>query len=271
MKFFEFGKEHKKLMVLLHGGGVSYLGILPTAEYIAQKFHVVLVAYDGFNPSEPKKEFISVKHEAEQIAEYIINNYGGKIDVLYGISYGCRILCEVIRDKRLTITTTIADGFSTREYPDIKSEWGKDLYCFFFTGMFFVIMGRAGKLRKKFLAKITRRTYDEAEKLLYTKATWKSWKNQDYCLIGQKTDFEAFKNTDMHIWYGINSTVERRLARDIKQWQDAGYAFSLKIFKNVGHGGLAGEHTDRFLKEVMKAHLRSLEKASVDSGKNREN
>ena len=32
MKFFEFGKEHKKLMVLLHGGGVSYLGILPTAE-----------------------------------------------------------------------------------------------------------------------------------------------------------------------------------------------------------------------------------------------
>lgn len=247
-------------MVMLHGGGVSYLGVVPIAEYVSQKFHVVLVAYDGFNPSEPEKEFISVMDEAEQIAGYILKNYGGKIDVLYGVSYGCRILMEVLRDKRLTITTTIADGFSTRDYPDIKSEWGKDLYCFFFTGFFFVIMGRAGKLRKKFLAKITGRTYEGAERLLYTKATWNSWRNQDRCLIGRKTDFGAFKNTDMHIWYGINSTVERRLARNIRQWKDAGYAFSLKIFRDVGHGGLAGEHTDRFLREVMKAHLHSLEK-----------
>lgn len=64
----------------------------------------------------------------------------------------------------------------------------------------------------------------------------------------------------MHIWYGINSAVERRLARDILQLREAGYVFSLKIFKDVGHGGLAGEHPDRFLAEVMKAHRHSLQK-----------
>lgn len=138
-------------MVMLHGGGVSYLGVVPIAEYVSQKFHVVLVAYDGFNPSEPEKEFTSVMDAAGQIAGYILKNYGGKIGVLYGVSYGCRILMEVIRDKRLTITTTIADGFSTRDYPDIKSEWGKDLCCFFFTGFFFVIMGRAGNCVKNSL------------------------------------------------------------------------------------------------------------------------
>ena len=37
MKFFEFGKEHKKLMVMLHGGGVSYLGAVPVAEYVSKK------------------------------------------------------------------------------------------------------------------------------------------------------------------------------------------------------------------------------------------
>ncbi|MCM1164394.1 MAG: alpha/beta hydrolase [Lachnospiraceae bacterium] len=260
MKFFEFGKEHKKLMVMLHGGGVSYLGAEPVAEYMAKKFHVVLVAYDGFNPSEPETEFVSAMHEANQIAEYILENYGGKIDVLYGVSYGCRVLLEVLRDERLTITTTIADGFPTRDYPDIKSELGKELYCFFFTGIFYVIMGRAGKQRKKFLAKITGRTYEEAERLVYTKATWKSWKNQDYYLIGRKTDYETFKRTDMYVWYGINSSAERKIAKNIQKLQDAGYAFTLKIFKDVGHGGLAGEQTDRFLKEVMKAHLKSLEK-----------
>ena len=35
MKYFEFGQEHSELMVILHGGGVSYLGMLPTAKKLA--------------------------------------------------------------------------------------------------------------------------------------------------------------------------------------------------------------------------------------------
>ena len=46
MKYFEFGKKNKELMILLHGGGTSYLGVLPTAKKIAEKYHVVLLAYD---------------------------------------------------------------------------------------------------------------------------------------------------------------------------------------------------------------------------------
>ena len=64
MKYFEFGKENKELMVLLHGGGTSYLGVLPTAKKIAERYHVILVAYDGFNPSEPETEFQSLAYEA---------------------------------------------------------------------------------------------------------------------------------------------------------------------------------------------------------------
>lgn len=59
MKYFEFGQEHSELMVMLHGSGVSYLGMLPTAQKLAERYHVVLVAYDGFNPSEPETEFVS--------------------------------------------------------------------------------------------------------------------------------------------------------------------------------------------------------------------
>ena len=45
MKYFEFGKENEELMVLLHGGGTSYLGVLPTAKKIGDKYLVVLLAY----------------------------------------------------------------------------------------------------------------------------------------------------------------------------------------------------------------------------------
>ena len=32
MKYFEFGQQNEKLMVLLHGGGICYRGALPIAE-----------------------------------------------------------------------------------------------------------------------------------------------------------------------------------------------------------------------------------------------
>lgn len=90
----------------------------------------MLVAYDGFNPGEPETEFVSPMDEARRLGDYVVEHYGGKIDILYGISYGCRVLMEVLADKHLTVTTTIADGMGLRDYPNIKSKWGKDVYCF---------------------------------------------------------------------------------------------------------------------------------------------
>ena len=244
-------------MVLLHGGGTSYLGVLPTAKKIAEKYHVVLLAYDGFNPSEPETEFQSLAYEAQGLEDYLIENYGGKVDILYGLSYGCRTLMQVLEDNRLEITTTIADGMSLRDYPDIKSDFWKEVYLFFFTGTFFVIMGRAGKLRKRFLAKITGRSFEEADRILYTKASWKSWKNQDKCLIGKKTDYSVFENTDMHIWYGIKGTVDKKLSANLEELKAKGYPFTCKIFEDMGHGGLIGENTERFIEEVNAVHLQS--------------
>lgn len=57
MKYFEFGQQNETLMVLLHGGGVCYRGVLPVAERLSKEFHVIVVAYDGFNPTEPDTEY----------------------------------------------------------------------------------------------------------------------------------------------------------------------------------------------------------------------
>ena len=44
MKYFEFGQENSELLVMLHGGGVSYRGMLPSAKELAKNYHVVLLA-----------------------------------------------------------------------------------------------------------------------------------------------------------------------------------------------------------------------------------
>lgn len=87
MKYFEFGQQNPELMVMLHGGGV-----LPVAREMAKLYHGVLVAYDGFNPDEPQTQFKSPMNEVQRLGDYIVARNGGKIDILYGISYGCRVL-----------------------------------------------------------------------------------------------------------------------------------------------------------------------------------
>ena len=43
MKYFEYGKEHGEIAVILHGGGTSYRGVEPTAKLLGEKYHVILV------------------------------------------------------------------------------------------------------------------------------------------------------------------------------------------------------------------------------------
>lgn len=59
----------------------------------------------------------------------------------------------------------------------------------------------------------------------------------------------------------------RRLAGHIRAWQDAGYAFTYKVFPNMGHGTLAGEHTEQFRREMLTAHAQTLAKAGNKAGK----
>ena len=68
--------------------------------------------------------------------------------------------------------------------------------------------------------------------------------------------YESF----MHIWYGIKGTVDKKLSVGLEELKKQGYPFSYKIFPDMGHGGLIGENTERFIEEVEAVHNLSFEK-----------
>ena len=144
--------------------------------------------------------------------DYIAVRCGGKIDILYGVSYGTFILMDVLAGDRLTITTTIADGMPTMDYADIKSPILQDVCIFFLTGFSYWLIGKAGPIRKKIVCKMMDRTEESFDRTVYKDATWQSWVNQDKCMIGRHRNFDLFKRTDMYVWHGIAGSTEKNLA-----------------------------------------------------------
>ena len=49
-------------------------------------------------------------------------------------------------------------------------------------------------------------------------------------------------------------TVDKKLSANLEELKAKGYPFTCKIFEDMGHGGLVGENTERFIREVGEAH-----------------
>ena len=82
---------------------------------------------------------------------------------------------DVLADRRLTITTTIADGMPTMDYADIKNPVLQNIYLFLLTGFSYWLIGKAGPIRKKIVCKMMGRTEESLERILYRDATWRSF------------------------------------------------------------------------------------------------
>ena len=74
----------------------------------------------------------------------------------------------------------------------------------------------------------------------------------------KKTDYSLFEKTDMFLWYGIKGDVDKKLSANLSELEEKGYLFTTKIFAELGHGGLAGEHPGLFSQEVQAAHAHSI-------------
>lgn len=94
MKIIEYGKENPKVIILLHGGGLSWWNYREEAELLQNDYHVILPILDGH--AESDTNFISIEENAREIIRYIDENYGGSVLLIGGLSLGGQILVEML-------------------------------------------------------------------------------------------------------------------------------------------------------------------------------
>ena len=97
MQIIEFGTQYREILMLLHGGGLSWWNYRTQAELLADRYHVVLPVLDGHAGADAP--FAGIAENADRIIEYIATAYGGSVLLLGGLSLGAQIVLEILSKR----------------------------------------------------------------------------------------------------------------------------------------------------------------------------
>ena len=98
MNYVEYGKENSDIIILLHGGGLSWWNYKETAQILQTDYHVILPILDGHAGSD--KQFTTIENNASEIIEFINSKLGGSVLLIGGLSLGGQILLEILSQRK---------------------------------------------------------------------------------------------------------------------------------------------------------------------------
>lgn len=108
MRMFEYGKENSKVIILLHGGGLSWWSYRDVAERLQEEYHVILPILDGHAGSDTP--FTSIEENAKRIIQYIDDEHNGYVDLIGGLSLGAQIAVEILSQRSNICKTAIIES-----------------------------------------------------------------------------------------------------------------------------------------------------------------
>lgn len=98
MRYVEYGKEHTEVIILLHGGGLSWWNYREAAENLAADYRVILPILDGHAQSD--SDFTGIEENAARIIGWIERELEGSVLLIGGLSLGGQIALEILSRKQ---------------------------------------------------------------------------------------------------------------------------------------------------------------------------
>ena len=93
----EFGQRNPDVVILLHGGGLSWWNYREVAQLLAAQYHVVLPMLDGHAGSNAP--FTTIEENAARLISYIDTHFGGQVLAIGGLSLGGQIAVEMLSQR----------------------------------------------------------------------------------------------------------------------------------------------------------------------------
>jgi len=97
MRVLEFGQQNSYVIILLHGGGLSWWNYREVAKILSAQYHVVLPVLDGHADSDAP--FTSIEESAARLISYVDDHFDGQVLAIGGLSLGGQIAVETLSQR----------------------------------------------------------------------------------------------------------------------------------------------------------------------------
>ena len=136
MNYIEYGKKNSNVMILLHGGGLSWWNYREVAEKLQSDYHIILPILDGH--AESDRDFTTIEDNANEIIEFIDDQFGASVLLMGGLSLGGQILVEILSRRKDICKYAIVECSSRKsrsrygcygKHPAFVFQWDLCKYC----------------------------------------------------------------------------------------------------------------------------------------------
>ena len=247
MTIHEYGSDKPETLVLIHPSLVMWDYFEYVIPFLKECYHLVIPALPGYD-EKSNSDFTSIEEIAAELANWLKEHGCDHISCIYGCSMGGSVVIRLLADGRIAVDCAVIDGGITPyQLPWVVTRLIaiKD-FCM-------IILGKVcgiSLLEKAFSTD----EYSE-EELQYAAYVLK--------MISAKTIWRTFDSCNN---YSMPSPV-RIACRNIEYWytdkekkarkQDIIYVKKnipqtvFRKFRDVGHGGLAVLHPEKFSKKLQ--------------------
>lgn len=94
----EFGQHNSEIILLLHGGGLSWWNYREAAKILSAQYHVVLPVLDGH--ADGDAPFASIEENAARLISYIDDHFDGRVLAIGGLSLGGQVAVEILSQRK---------------------------------------------------------------------------------------------------------------------------------------------------------------------------
>ena len=111
MLFKHFGDKSNPVVILLHGGGLSWWMWQRQIAKLYQNYHIIAPIIDGHDIDG--NEFSDISNSADHLIDYIDKTLGGQVMALCGFSLGAQVALDVLAKRPSTAQFAVIESALT--------------------------------------------------------------------------------------------------------------------------------------------------------------
>ena len=243
MNTVEFGQENREVVILIHGGGLSWWNFRQEAELLSGSYHVVLPILDGHAGSD--EAFISIEENADRIIAFIESRFGGSVFLIGGLSLGAQILLEILSKRHDICRHAIVESASV-----IPSRTTNTLIAP-------AVLLSYGLIQKEWFSRMQFRYLRIRNDLFddYYRDTSKITKTSMIAFLRANTAYDmkpGLAKCRAQIRIVVGGREDRRMLRSAEKMHRLLRCSVLEIKKGMHHGEYCVNHPEQYVKDLLE-------------------